>query len=421
MSRRLMTTIFLAGMVAWASACGPGGDTTATAPSASDVPATQVPGVTASSTTTATSTPRATASSTATATASPSATATASATHTSTATSTPSATRTSTATATRTSTPTATSAASGAFELGGQIFSFIYDAQISGAGMTWVKMQLTFSQGSSTADAQNILNYGREHDFKVLLSIKGNMSQLAANPTTFYSQYATFVAAVARLGPDAIEIWNEPNIDREWPAGLISGTNYTQLLAQAYPAIKAANPAVMVISSAPAPTGYFGGTCAKSGCDDNVFLQQMRDAGAAQYFDCTGVHYNEGVLPPTASSGDPRGSSEHYSRYYPAMVTTYRGFFPTKPLCFTELGYLSPEGLAALPSGYEWGANTSVQEQAEWLAQAARLSRVGGIVRLMVVWNMDATIYNNDPMAGWAIIRNGQCLACVTLSVVMNE
>lgn len=348
---------------------------------------------------------------TATSTAQPAATGTSTATHT------PS--RTATATATRTATPTATPAS--LFELGGQIFTFAYDGQIKGAGMTWVKMQLNFSYGSTTADAQNILHYGREHDFKILLSIKGNMSQLAANPTAFYDAYASFVASVARLGPAAIEIWNEPNIDREWPAGLISGTQYTQLLSRAYPAIKAANPAVMVISGAPAPTGYFGGRCTSNGCDDNIFIQQMRDAGATSYFDCTGVHYNEGVLPPSASSGDPRGSSDHYSRYYPTMIATYRAVFPTKPICFTEIGYLSQEGLSALPAGYEWGANTSLQEQAEWLAQAARLSRDGGIVRLMIVWNMDATIYGSDPMAGWAIIRQNQCRACATLGTVMRE
>jgi hypothetical protein len=305
------------------------------------------------------------------------------------------------------------------FELGGQIMTFLYPNEMRSAGMSWLKMQVVWNRGGSTADAQNIITHARNHGFKVLLSIKGNRSELAVNQQQYYRDYATFVAAVARLGPDAIEIWNEPNIDREWPAGLIHGGVYTQLLAQAYPAIKAANPNVMVISGAPAPTGYFGG-CAANGCDDKLFIEQMRDAGAAQYFDCTGMHYNEGVLPPSATSGDPRGSSDHYSRYYPAMVSTYRAVFPSKPLCFTELGYLTPEGLGSLPAGYEWGANTSRQEQADWLAQAAALSRDGGLVRLMVVWNVDASIYNSDPMAGWSIIRNGNCLACTTLANTMG-
>src|SRR5690606_15907765 len=128
-----------------------------------------------------------------------------------------------------------------------------------------------------------------------------------------------------------------------WPTGQVSGSNYTQMLSAAYQAIKAANPNVIVISGAPAPTGFFGGTCQSGGCDDNIFIQQMRNAGAANVMDCVGIHYNEGILPPTATSGDPRGNSSHYSRYYPSMVNLYSATFPSKPLCFTELGYLTPE------------------------------------------------------------------------------
>ncbi len=305
------------------------------------------------------------------------------------------------------------------FELGGQIFTFVTTEEMHSAGMTWVKMQLTYGS-HTTADAQNVINHGRNHGFKVLRSIKGIKSQLASKPTQYYQNFASFLASVAQLGPDAIEVWNEPNIDREWPAGLISGTNYAQMLSRAYPAIKPANANVMVISGAPAPTGFFGGQCTQNGCDDNIFIQQMASAGAASNFDCTGLHYNEGVVPPTQSSGDPRGNPNHYTRYYSTMVSTYRAAFPNKPLCFTEIGYLSPEGLPPLPPGFEWGANTSLQEQADWLASAAQLSRDGGIVRLMVVWNMDATIYDSDPMEGWSIIRNSSCLACTTLGRVMS-
>ncbi|MCU0476261.1 MAG: hypothetical protein MUC99_09155, partial [Anaerolineae bacterium] len=87
----------------------------------------------------------------------------------------------------------------------------------------------------------------------------------------------------------------------------MNGANYTAMLSAAYSAIKRANPNVVVISGAPSPTGFFGGQCQPGGCDDNVFIAQMRNAGAANFMDCVGVHYNEGILPPTATSGDPRG------------------------------------------------------------------------------------------------------------------
>jgi Bacterial Ig-like domain len=307
------------------------------------------------------------------------------------------------------------------FELGGQILDFSHPDKMQAASMTWMKMQVTYIQGGSTADAQNIITHARNHGFKVLLSVKGIKSQLAANPTQYYQNYAGFVASVAALNPDAIEVWNEPNIDAEWPVGLINGTNYTEMLEKAYPAIKAANANVMVISGAPSPTGYFGGGCAANGCDDKIFIEQMKAAGAAPYFDCTGLHYNEGVLPPTAISGDPRGNPNHYTRYYPTMVSTYRTVFPNKPLCFTELGYLSPDGLGTLPPGMEWGQNTSAQEQADWQALAATLSRDGEVVRLMIVWNVNATFVSSNPMAGFAIVRrNNQCLPCATLSGAMS-
>jgi hypothetical protein len=304
------------------------------------------------------------------------------------------------------------------FELGGQILTFLHPYEMHGATMTWLKMQITYNRGAggSTADAVNVITHARNHGFKVLLSIKGIQSELASNPTQYYQDFAGFLARVALLAPEAIEVWNEPNIDQEWPAGLISGTAYAQMLARAYPSIKGANANVMVISGAPAPTGFFGGVCTATGCDDNVFIQQMAAAGAAQNFDCTGIHYNEGVVPPTASSGDPRGNPNHYTRYYSTMVALYRSVFPTKPLCFTELGYLTPDGLGSLPPGLEWAGNTSAQEQADWLAQAALLSRGSGIVRLMFVWNVDAPFMPSEPMAGWAMIRTGgQCLPCGTL------
>jgi hypothetical protein len=193
------------------------------------------------------------------------------------------------------------------------------------------------------------------------------------------------------------------------------------MLITAYNAIKQANPAVMVISGAPAPTGFFGGQCAADGCDDNIFISQMQQAGAADALDCVGMHYNDGIVPPDKTSGDPRGSSNHYSRYMKTLIALYSGVFPGKPVCFTELGYLTAQGYGPLPAGFEWAANTTIQNQADWLALAAQINKTGNKVRLMIVWNLDATQYDADPMAGYAIIRkDGSCPACASLGAVMK-
>lgn len=317
--------------------------------------------------------------------------------------------------------PTGGTPVTTSFELGGQVFSFQYDALMRSSGMTWVKRQVVWNQGDSPNPVQGLINEARNKGFKILLSIKGNPSQIASNPSGYYQQFATYLGNVAAMGPDAIEVWNEQNIDREWPAGQISPQAYTQMLAAAYTAIKSRNSSVMVISGAPAPTGFFAGACTGAGCDDKPFLEGMRNAGAANSMDCVGIHYNEGILSPDATSGDPRGNPNHYTRYYGTMVNTYRAIFPNKPLCFTELGYLSPEGYGPLPPAFAWAVDVTVQDQAAWLARATVLARASGFVRLLIVWNVDATEYGTDPQAGYAIIRpNNNCLACNTLAAVMQ-
>ena len=93
--------------------------------------------------------------------------------------------------------------------------------------------------------------------FKLQLSALGGAGQVT--DPAFAGQYAQWVAGMAAAGADAIEVWNEPNLAREWQSGYISPQAYTEFLCTAYTAIKAANPNTAVISAAPAPTGFFGG------------------------------------------------------------------------------------------------------------------------------------------------------------------
>jgi hypothetical protein len=303
------------------------------------------------------------------------------------------------------------------FSYGGHISGF-NDTTVNAlnrSGMTWVKVQIRYFQGQDPSGLSGLINTAHAYGFRILLGIVGQPAEL--NNGGYLDAYAGYVGGAAALGADAIEVWNEPNIDREWPAGQISPASYVTLLATAYNSIKANNPNTMVISGAPAPTGYFGG-CTGAGCDDNLFVQGMAAAGAASYLDCVGLHYNEGIIPPSQTSGDPRGNSSHYSRYFWGMINTYTASFGrSRPLCFTELGYLSPEGYGPLPSGFAWAENVTVAQQAAWLDSAISLSRGSGRVRLVIVWNVDFTgIYGDDPMGGYAMIRpDGSCPACDAL------
>lgn len=313
----------------------------------------------------------------------------------------------------------------GGFELGGHVLNYGGIDQMRQMRMTWAKVQIRWQIGQNTDSAAAAINEAHLNGFKVLLGIVGDPGQMAqVGLDAYIPQFAQYVGNVASLGPEAIEVWNEPNISVEWPEGQISPQGYTRLLQASYQSIKAAKSSVLVISGAPAPTGFFGGGCSGAGCDDAPFLRGMAQAGAAQYMDCIGAHYNEGLTSPTQRSGDPRQNPNHYTRYYGTMLDTYyNAFGGAKPVCWTELGYISMEGLSnTMPAGFEWASNNTLQEHAIWLGEAVRLARGSGRVRLLIVWNVNfSATGGTGHQEGYSVIRpGGSCPACAPIATAMQ-
>ena len=313
----------------------------------------------------------------------------------------------------------------GSFELGGQVIGLTNEAaeRMREAGMTWIKSQLPYSASAADTGRKWIAN-AHKKNFRILLSVKGDHHQLKENFDDYVNDFAKLLGKLAGFGANAIEVWNEPNIAREWPAGQIHGRNYVKMLAKAYNEIKAANANTLVISAAPAPTGWAGAAgCSADGtvCNDDVFMQQMAQAGAANYMDCLGLHYNEGGVSPRASSGAPQGDN-YPTRYFSSMLNRGANLFPGKPVCWTELGYLSGEGMRnPIPANFAWASNTTVAQQAQWIAEAAALSAQSGRVRLMIVWNINFKRWDDDPQGGYALIRpDNSCPGCATLGAVMR-
>ena len=310
----------------------------------------------------------------------------------------------------------------GGFELGGHIQDggYPYADLMHYAGMNWAKVQVRYP-----GDASGVIAAAHARGFKIQVSALGGSGMVTQGG--FNETIANWVAGMAAAGADAIEIWNEPNIPREWQSGHINPEAYTQLLCASYSAIKAANPNVAVISAAPAPTGYFGG-CGGGGCDDIPFLQRMYNAGAANCMDYIGAHHNSGATPPSATSGHPAdpGSTHHSWFFLPQTRAYYNTFGGARQLFYTELGYVSPEGFGWIPDTFAWGANTTVAQQAQWLSEVVQLSSQTGMVRVVIVWNVDFDCYGpcggvQDPQAGYAIIRpDGSCPACESLHALLG-
>ncbi len=313
--------------------------------------------------------------------------------------------------------PVVAPSSSGGFELGGHVrdVGLPYKDTMHYAGMNWTKVQVHYGEG-----AAGLVATAHANGFKIQLSALGGADMVAQ--AGFEDQYASWVAGLAAAGADAIEVWNEPNIDREWQIGQISPQAYTNLLCKAYNAIKGANSGTAVISAAPAPTGWFGG-CGPNGCDDKPWMEGLYAAGAANCMDYIGAHHNAGATSPSARIGHPAdpGSTHHSWFFLPQTELYYNIFRGTRKLFYTEMGYASQEGLSGFSDQFSWARGTNNAQQAAWLAEAVQLGINTGMVRCIIVWNIDFVRYGYDPQDGYAIIRpGGGCPACETLHAVLG-
>jgi len=314
--------------------------------------------------------------------------------------------------------PVVAPVSAGGFELGGHVrdMGLPYRDLMRYSGMTWVKSQIHFGQ-----DAGWKVAAARAHGFKIQLSAIGGPGMVTE--PGFDDKFAAWVGTLAAAGADAIEVWNEPNIDREWQIGMISPQAYTNLLCKSYNAIKAANRNTHVISAAPAPTGFFGG-CGPNGCDDKPWMEGLYNAGAARCMDYIGAHHNAGATSPSARIGHPAnpGDTHHSWFFLPQTELYYNIFRGQRKIVYTEMGFASQEGVPTFSDQFAWARGTNNAQQAAWLAEATRLSINTGMVRVLIVWNIDFVRYGYDPQDGYAIIRpGGGCPACETLHGVLGS
>ena len=211
--------------------------------------------------------------------------------------------------------------------------------------MQWMKIQIKYSRGSPP-DIHGQIMEAHSQGFKILISALGYPSELGQGGAGYVSDFAHWLGRVAAWGADAIEVWNEPNLDREWPQGQISGAAYADMLRQAYQSIKRANPNVMVISAAPAPTGHHAEP--DRVMPDNKWLREVAAAGGADYMDCVGVHTTtRASCRQVKAAATPRGD-DYYTRYFNQMIIGYLSIIRDKPLCLYRNGLCHAAGLCSL-------------------------------------------------------------------------
>lgn len=194
------------------------------------------------------------------------------------------------------------------------------------------------------------------------------------------ARYATRIAAY--------QVWNEPNLDREWGNLQPNAARYVELLAACSTAIREADPAAVIISAGLSPTG----TWTEHVTPDDIYLQQMYDAGFSQYVDVVGVHapgFSDVPYGPDDAERDGNGRWATFRRVEDLRKIMVRNGDAAKQMAILEMGWtVAPPELEA----YTWFA---VDED----TQAARLAAAHAyIAEHWRPWvGLVTTIYLADP------------------------
>jgi hypothetical protein len=118
-----------------------------------------------------------------------------------------------------------------------------------------------------------------------------------------FGRYCGAIAERYRGRIAAYQIWNEPNLSREWGNRTPDPAGYVELLRACSEAIRAADPDAILISAGMAPTGTNDATATP----DDVYLQRLYDLGFQQYVDVVGAHAPGYAAPDIAPEDAPGG------------------------------------------------------------------------------------------------------------------
>jgi hypothetical protein len=306
---------------------------------------------------------------------------------------------------------------------------------IQDAGFTWVKQEFPWREIEPVNKGEfdwsrtdRIMDQVDAHNLNIIVRL-GVQPQWAGGgfpeigPPNNLQDFSDFVRAVAERYQgriDAYQIWNEPNLSREWGNRPPNAAEYTEMLKASYEAIKSIDPNALVISAGMAPTTRNDDVARP----DTYYIQEMYDAGAAPYFDALGAHAPGYASPPEmdpaeiartpglANPGDFKPENnvpEELRRVYgfrhveDIREIMVRNGDEAKQVVLLEFGWtIDPRP----DSPYKWHAVTP-EQQAQYFIRAYEYAKENwqpwiGVMSLIYVadpqWTMD------DEQTYWSII-----------------
>lgn len=193
----------------------------------------------------------------------------------------------------------------------------------------------------------------------------------------------------------AYELWNEPNLRREWNGAPLNASEVVALMRAGAEGVREADADALLISGAPATTGINDGVTA---VDDRIFFSEMLAAGIGDVVDGIGVHPYGWANPPGASAADAAPAApthnDHPSFFFADTLSDYRTLlneagYGRLPLWPTEAGWGSAEGMGAPPEGATFMAHVSERQQAIYTMEALAMAQSEVGVGPVFLWNLN--------------------------------
>jgi hypothetical protein len=307
-------------------------------------------------------------------------------------------------------------------------------------GMGWIKVQIQWKELEPAKGVFNELYRGmviniqraRIQGFRTMISVAkapgwsrpAGFAQNEDGPPDNPQDLANFIAQIIRdCKPefvDAVEIWNEPNLIREWRGKPMNGGEYMKYFRPAYAAIQdeqkrqpVANHRITVITAGLAPVAS---TPDGSAIDDRGWLQQMYSAGLAQVGPdvVIGIHPYGWANPPDATccAAQPGVTGWYQYRvfYFRNTLEDYRNIMvqnkhASSKLWVTEFGWATYDGLrrsdgnpASADSRVGWQNNINQGQQANYVVRAFHMAQQPPFYDYlgpMMLWNLNFGIIPN--------------------------
>jgi hypothetical protein len=291
------------------------------------------------------------------------------------------------------------------------------------AGFDWVHFQIQWSQfevSPGTYDPRGldrIVQQTHDNGTKLLVSVVGPSPEwLGAGgaipeDVSSYENLMRFMAERYAGRVHSWEIWNEQNLASN-AGGNVEVAPYVNLLKAGYRGVKAGNPNAIVLFGALTPNGIDDPSIA---VDDVLFLERAyawNDGEIRDYFDVLGAHPGSNNNPPDTMWPDNPGPGEwttHGSFYFRRVEQLRQVMVDNgdsgKQIWLTEFGWTT----ANHEAGYEYGAENSEAEQADYLVRAFEIARSEWPwMGVMFVWQLNYAIITpeHDEKYPWGVLTD---------------